>query len=137
MDQELILLDKDGLVIEILRSADGVPSAMQARGINNNQTIFVKAAHGIYQLDIDELNWHKNKLNEADIIWSTPSKIDKELYHQIEKHYRGKGLTLEKVIQDIHSGRIMGYWGVLFVDLIGVFLLVLIITGCYMWFKRF
>jgi hypothetical protein len=42
--------------------------------------------------------------------------------------YRGKGLPLERVLLDIHSGRILGAWGV---DAVSVLFLGLVLTGLW------
>jgi uncharacterized iron-regulated membrane protein len=45
--------------------------------------------------------------------------------------YRRGGLPLERVILDLHSGRIVGDWGVYVVDGAALLFLALVITG--MW----
>ena len=47
--------------------------------------------------------------------------------------YRGGGLPLKRVIFDLHSGRIVGQWGVYVVD--GAAFLA-VITGLCMWMKQ-
>jgi len=49
--------------------------------------------------------------------------------------YRGKGLPGERVILDIHSGRILGYVGVLLVDFMAILFLLLAMSGIWMWYK--
>ena len=39
------------------------------------------------------------------------------------------------LIQDLHTGDVLGPWGRIFYDLIGVSFVVLVITGVYMYFK--
>ena len=136
VDQELILLDEYGEVIEIISALDGMPSGVRAIGTDTQQQIVIDTAYGIYQVDIDELNWLEAS-NNYEVIWSKPSVLDKELYQIIEEQYRGKGLTVERVMQDLHSGRILGKWGVFLVDVVGVLLMVLVFSGFYMWFRRF
>ena len=50
--------------------------------------------------------------------------------------YRGSGLSLERVILDLHSGRIVGQWGVYVVDGAALLFLALVITGLWMWMKQ-
>jgi uncharacterized iron-regulated membrane protein len=40
------------------------------------------------------------------------------------------------VILDLHSGRFFGQFGVLFIDLIGLLVCILSITGLMAWMKR-
>jgi hypothetical protein len=46
---------------------------------------------------------------------------------------RQNRLLQSKVVQDIHSGRIFGYWGVLFFDLLGVCFIALAVSGIFLW----
>ena len=50
--------------------------------------------------------------------------------------YRGRGLSMEKLILDVHSGRILGRFGVILVDLAAVLFLLLSITGTWIWIRR-
>ena len=49
--------------------------------------------------------------------------------------YSGSPLSYERVLLDLHSGRIFGRVGVLVVDAAAVALLLLALSGFYMWFK--
>lgn len=40
------------------------------------------------------------------------------------------------VIQDLHTGQIFGFWGRIFYDLLGIMLIILAITGCYLYLAR-
>jgi len=57
------------------------------------------------------------------------------LREQLLRLYRGKGLPLERVIIDIHSGRILGQAGVLLVDFMALLFLSLAMSGVWMWYK--
>ena len=62
--------------------------------------------------------------------------ISPELNRKILARYRGHGLPLERVLLDLHSGRILGKWGVWLIDVVAILLFVLAITGSWMWFQR-
>lgn len=136
LDQELVLVDQQGEIIEILSGVDGVPSGMRAIGKSREGEVYLEAAYGMYQVDIEDLTWVEQEIKDDSVVWAIPSTIDKSLYKNIEEQYRGKGLNLERVLLDLHSGRIFGHYGVLVVDLVGGLLLLLVISGFYMWFKR-
>ena len=50
--------------------------------------------------------------------------------------FRGKGLSVERVIIDIHSGRFLGKYGIWIIDVVAIFFLVLSTSGWCVWFKR-
>ena len=134
VDNRILLLNKGGKIIERLGSSEGVPSGMKAIGITDTNELAVRGSHGDYIVNTDTLNWHKEKTVNA--YWSKPAPVPKSLYEQLLHMYRGKGLSLERVMLDLHSGRILGGWGVYLVDTAAFLFLLLAITGIWMWFKR-
>ncbi|MCZ6803402.1 MAG: PepSY-associated TM helix domain-containing protein, partial [Proteobacteria bacterium] len=133
-DGQLTLLNKAGKIIEHLTGAEGVPAGMEAVGNDNQGNVIIKAAHGYYQVNLDVLDWHEYDYLEAD--WSQASSIPEQLKRELLKQYRGSGLTIERVLLDLHSGRIVGFWGVYFVDFIAILFLILAFTGVWMWWYR-
>jgi uncharacterized iron-regulated membrane protein len=45
-------------------------------------------------------------------------------------------LTTDQLVLDIHTGRILGKLGPLLMDVVAIMLLILSLSGCYMWLKR-
>ncbi|MFT5351416.1 MAG: hypothetical protein ACI9MF_002239 [Gammaproteobacteria bacterium] len=50
--------------------------------------------------------------------------------------YRGKGLSLERILLDLHSGRLLGNAGVFIVDLAALFFVFLALSGSWMWLRK-
>ena len=132
-DGKLVLLTNDAEILESLSSAEGVPSGMKAIGYDN-QNIIIQSAHGYYQVNLDILEWNEHKFLEAN--WSSTSEITKSLKNNVLKQYRGTGLPIERVLLDLHSGRIVGVWGIYLVDLIAVLFIIIAITGIWMWWYK-
>ena len=134
LDSQLLLLDKQGQVIDQLDGMDGVPSGMRQLGVDTNGQIIIRAAHGDYRLDLEHIGWEEE--DEIQATWSLPQAIREELNQVLLDRYRGRGLPMERVLLDLHSGRILGQWGVLLIDLSALLLFILAITGIYLWFKH-
>lgn len=133
-DGQLSLLTAAGELIERLSGAEGVPAGMKGLGYDEQDNIIIKAAHGYYQVNLDVLEWDEQ--DHFDATWATASTIPKQLKNKLLKQYRGSGLSFERVLLDFHSGRIVGQWGVYFVDLVAIIFLILAITGVWMWWWR-
>tara|TARA_R110002072_G_C7972974_1_gene535000 strand:- start:4231 stop:4950 length:720 start_codon:yes stop_codon:yes gene_type:complete len=133
-DGQLLLLSKEGETIEHLAGVEGVPAGMREIGTDDQGDIVIKAAHGYYHVNLDALEWKEYDHLDAD--WSLVSTMPEELNENLLQQYRGSGLTIERVLLDLHSGRIVGPWGVYFVDFIALMLLLLSCTGVWMWWKR-
>jgi len=130
----LTLLNQDGELIESVGNAAGVPPDVQAIGATTNGVIALKAANGSYQTDESFLAWTEAETVEAT--WSTPSDTPAELLPKLQAAYRGNGLTLERILLDLHSGRILGSAGVLMVDVAACLFLLLAISGIWLWSRR-
>jgi len=138
-DGQLSLLTPDVELIEHLSGAAGVPAGMQAIGFDEQANVIIRAAHGYYKVNLDELEWEEFGLHDTkplDATWSESMPLPDSLKSKLLKKYRGTGLTTERVLLDFHSGRIVGAWGVYFVDLIAVLFLILAFTGVWMWWAR-
>jgi len=131
---KLLVVSPTAELIERIDSADGVPAGMKRIGLTASGQLVIRAAHGDYLADLEKLDWRKTKT--ADVGWATPVTLPPELEEKLMQTYRGGGLPLERVILDLHSGRIVGQWGVYVVDGAALLFLALVITGLWMWMKQ-
>ena len=68
--------------------------------------------------------------------WSERTSPSAEEMQVLEAAWRGKGVTVERVLLDLHSGRLFGRAGPLLMDLVAVFLIVLSLSGLVMYKVR-
>lgn len=132
--KEIILLTHDGQKIETLDSTTGVPNKIKAIGMNSKSQLFIKTNAAVFQANSDITDWINSK--EKNIVWAKTSPLPRTLNDSLNTLFRGKGLSKERVILDIHSGRIFGKAGTLIMDLSALLLLVLTFTGAWMYAKR-
>ena len=131
---QLTLVSSDGEVIERLGSAAGVPAGMKSIGMTGDGRIAIEAAHGYYLTDDSFLEWNETDTVEAS--WSGQTPTPPLLVTALRQAYRGSGLTLERIILDLHSGRILGNAGVLLVDAAAILFLLLAFSGVWLWGRR-
>lgn len=55
---------------------------------------------------------------------------------QLERHYAGHDITLERVTLDLHSGRLFGAFGVVVADIAAILLIILAASGVWLWGLR-
>jgi len=132
-DTVLLLTDK-GELIESLNGAHGVPDGIRQIGLNSNGQIVVRTSDRDYTVDNNFFEWKKTKVDNAE--WATTAALPETIFDKMSKAYRGSGLSLERVMLDIHSGRILGEWGVYLMDGVVVLFLVLSISGVWVWATR-
>jgi hypothetical protein len=133
LDGSLLILTQSGELVERLSGIEGVPAGIKSIGLSSGGDIVIKAAHGDYTADLDATEWQEQE--GLVVNWSVPDEVPEKLSEQLLTLYRGKGLPLERVILDIHSGRILGQAGVLLVDFMAVLFLLLAMSGVWMWLK--
>ncbi|MFB0998985.1 MAG: PepSY domain-containing protein, partial [Colwellia sp.] len=87
-----------------------------------------------YQGDSDFFDWEKiNTLIEPK--WITSEAVTPSESKVASTKYQSQFLSWERVILDAHSGRILGDYGVILMDIVAFMLILLSISGIYMWFK--
>jgi len=133
LDDSLLILTQSGELVERLSGSEGVPAGIKYIGLSESGDIVIKAAHGDYIADLDTNEWYEQE--GLVVRWSVADVMPKILSEQLLTLYRGKGLPLERVILDIHSGRILGQAGVLLVDFMAILFLLLAMSGVWMWYK--
>lgn len=131
---ELILLTPNGEKIERLDATTGVPGNITAVGTDSSAQLFLMTDKVIFQANDDVTEWTHSK--DKNITWASASALPSKLESAINTLFRGKGLTKERVLLDLHSGRILGKAGPFIMDLSAILLLILSLSGCWMYAKR-
>ena len=131
---ELILLTPDGEKIERLDATTGVPSNILSIGKNQTAQLFLKTKKETFQSNDDVTEWRYSK--DKNITWAKQSPLPNELENSLNTLFMGKGLSKERVLLDLHSGQILGKAGPLLMDLSAILLIILSLTGCWMYAKR-
>ncbi len=134
VEGRLLVLDPEGTLVETLGGAHGVPAGMLALGVRGGRQLAVRAAHGDYLADEELLTWQEKKVIEAD--WAHSRETPTALRERIREAYRARLITLERLMRDLHSGRLFGRYGPLVMDLAALALLVLAASGAWMWWYR-
>jgi hypothetical protein len=134
IEGQLLLFTLDGQLVEQLGGAAGVPAGMQALGVTPDNKLAIHAAHGFYQTDEDFLEWQET--DHLDASWNRPARPSEDLRLALQSAYRGSGLSLERIMLDLHSGRILGNRGVYLVDAAAVLFLLLACSGVGLWSRR-
>lgn len=129
LEDSILLLSLEGELIEQIETF-----ALEQIGINAKQQIFIKQSGKILFSDDGLLSWLQTE--ETQIQWAKISSLPESVEREIQHHFRGAILPLERVFLDIHSGRFFGKIGVIIVDICGVLLMVLIFSGCAIWLKH-
>jgi len=132
---EIILITNQGEIIERLSGVQGVPSGLKRIGIQDNGTIVIESAHGYYLTDQDFLDWKESE-HISNTVWSVESPLTATQLKQAVALFRNNELPMERVMLDLHSGRLLGSWGPVIMDIAAIMLVFLSVSGLTLWIRQ-
>lgn len=136
VDGDLLLLTADGERVERLGREDGLPQGVDGLGFDPANRVLLRSSDGLYRADPALLSWDRVGDDPDPIRWARPGATDEAMLAALRADYLASILTLERVLLDLHSGRIFGRFGPWLMDLAAVLLLVLAVTGICVWSLR-
>ena len=136
----LIIGHAKGLVLLELETGDLIDEIELKSGelnafgrLDSGREVF-KAGDVFYGIDV-----HLSELEalEGDLRWSGPIKSGGTLPGPIEEemlvHYAGEGISVYRVLLDVHAGRFFGVGGTVVMDLTAISVLYLVGSGLLAW----
>lgn len=133
LDNEIILLSYQGELIERINTSISF-SKIQRLGLKYKRPVIETSDPLYYIADEHILDW--DIITNEGIEWTEKTTLNDIEREQLLVAYRGNGLKLERIILDLHSGRIFGQWGVYLMDAAAIALLWLSFSGLWVWSSR-
>lgn len=79
-------------------------------------------------------------LQDSTVVHTQDGKLELSPSDDVQQHvahfYRGDGITLEKLVLDLHTGKVFGLAGTVFSDLTALAIIFLTLSGLYILWKR-
>lgn len=129
-EKELLLISPEGMVIERITPVFGLPEGASGITVSDNQ-LAVKTIQGLFLADIDTLEWKSESLPKASLRWSKATPPPTDILRQLKSHL--PGVSVERLLLDLHSGRLFGKLGVYLMDLMAILFLFLAMSGIWAW----
>ncbi len=136
VDDRILLMTNTGELIEQLGKEDGIPAGMKQVGLDPSGRFVIEGSIDLYTSKDDFLSWQHWTGEQTEIRWATATPTDRHLKKMLQYHFRGEVLPMERVLLDLHSGRFFGPLGPWLIDASAVLLILLSLTGAWMWIKR-
>lgn len=131
---QLLLLNTNGEIVERLSEAYGLPAGISSLGAFEGQ-LWLRAADGEFLADLNSLLFTAGAAPEA-VAWVEPNPPTAELAQQLTGRYLGNDVHWERLLLDLHTGRLFGRWGVYLVDAAALGLLLLSFSGVWVWLTK-
>jgi hypothetical protein len=125
-----IFYGKDGALVDRLERSALPGAPVEAIGAVARQLV-LRTAAGTFETD-DALSWRPAPRDA--VAWSAPAELsvaERERYAKLLE----PGVSVQRILQDLHSGRFLGRYGPLVVDLLAVFLALLSLSGAWLFLK--
>lgn len=132
-DSEIFLLSHDGKLIDRI-STHPYFSSIKRIGLKDDRPVIESNNLLYYMADEQVIDWNTTTANNIE--WSLISTLDKTQTIELRKAYRGNSLNMERVILDLHSGRIFGQYGIYLMDAAAIILIWLSLSGLWIWQSR-
>lgn len=130
---QLRVYTRDGRNVEHL---DLPPTRTPISAITaHNGRLLLRGTHGVFSTTSDFAAW-SDTTQPWPNIGATQQALPPQLRKRIARQLAADTLTWEKILLDLHSGRIFGSWGPYCVDAVALITLALAITGCMLWLRR-
>jgi len=130
----LTLISADGEVVDRLDETE-LPGPIQAIGRVASGATVLRVGGSLWQADTDFAGLRA--ITAGQVQWVRPSgAVPQAQARAIKARWQPKGVSLERVLLDLHSGRFLGRFGVWFVDALALLLTALACTGMYLWWRR-
>lgn len=129
----LILLSPEGEFIEKMGASAGIPSDIQNIGWFHGEPV-IQTRSGTWRSDFMLEQWEQVLLQGVG--WSVPQAMPESVEKELANYFHGKGISVERVVLDLHNGHILKQYGVWLLDILAGLLIFLSMTGLWMWFRR-
>lgn len=127
--EQIRLYDRQGRAIDSI-GRDLLPATPIQRLGRHDQDIVVAAAGNFYTSG-DGVAWQK-LVGEDKVQWSRPVALSEAQQQRLAPFFAPR-LPLQRIVADLHSGRIFGHYGILATDLLAAILLVLAASGAWLY----
>lgn len=134
--QQLLVLTPEGAVIETLGAVHGMPRAAQRLGKLPSANPVLETEDAVFIIDVENLDWLAFSGAIDEVLWSEPAVLDAMVDAEIKDAYATSLLSWERLMIDLHSGRIFGSLGVVLVDIMALLFVFMAITGIWIWSRR-
>lgn len=133
---QLLVFTETAELLEVLGAEHGLPASLTAIGESGKGGLVLQSAAGTYALSPQLVPPLVAATDASGVRWSEPVEGDAALAATIGSARMTGDLHVERLLLDLHSGRLFGFGGVVFMDVMAILVSLLALTGMVMWLHR-
>jgi hypothetical protein len=130
----LLLLTAEGDVVERIGQTFGLSLPVLAMAVHS-RSLLLQSPDEVFVANLDSLEWKAIDV-PAGVEWVASEDAPLAMVKRLKRQFVGTELRWERVILDIHSGRIATRLGVWVMDLAAVLMSFLALSGLWVWFSK-
>jgi hypothetical protein len=130
----LVVIDHDGEIMDEIGKFTGLPENPLGISITEDGHPVIRGINTYWKGSNELSAWQP--LNGPHPKWVAPTETPNKINNLIQEHARSNEINYERVLLDLHSGRLLGTWGQNIMSISAVLLLVLAITGIFIWLRK-
>lgn len=128
--EELLLITSSGQLVESVNASTGLPTPLAGIALVGDK-IAVQGVEGWRYVDLDQLQFDQALPSGATIVQQGQGELPVNIRSAIPASERW--LTWERVLLDLHSGRLLGSAGIWLMDAVAILLACVAFSGVTMW----
>jgi len=132
-ERELLFFDQHGQLADKISATYGLPTPVAQLG-ECGEFFCVRTPERLFEFEFKTLAF-KPRIG-LEPVWSEQVQLGGPARRAIYRASRGQGLNWERVLMDLHSGRLFGAVGVWVVDIAAILLLFLALSGFVLWYQQ-
>ena len=133
---DIYLVTPQAELIEKMSLSSFITSDIEKIGVDDSGSVLLSSKDTVYTSHDDYLSWQALDSPVSNVEWSQPAKVSAEELEVLHSYHLAKSIDWERLVLDLHSGRIFGQWGVWLYDLTALAIIFLSISGCWTWYKK-
>ncbi len=131
----LLWLDGTGEYLDFIPAISFNVAEITTIGVNSAEQAVINDGTAVLHIDLENLT--STAGSRTDVSWSHLQTADSDTTRQLNNAYYREAISWEQILLDMHSGRLFGgNFGVLLMDASAVILLLLVLSGLYMWWVK-
>ncbi len=130
----LVVIDRDGQIIDEIGEFTGLPENPLGISITEDGHPVIRGINTYWRGSNELSAWQPLKGPHPK--WVAPTETPNNINTLIQQHARSNEISYERVLLDLHSGRLLGGWGQNIMSVVAILLVILAVTGIVIWLRR-
>ena len=130
----MLLIDGNGQVIDEIGEYSGLPEHPLGVSVTQQGHPVIRGVNTYWKGSPELSAWQP--LEGPHPKWVGPVNTPENINTSIQEHARSHEIHFERVLLDLHSGRLLGKWGQNLMSISAVLMIILAVTGIIVWLKK-